>query len=300
MSNIKRSQAEGYCKLCNSFGKIENSHIIPNFIHKWTKKTSYTGNIRTSDVPNKPDQGGYKEYMLCSKCEQLFSTWEKYFAETHFEPCINENIVNSYDIRLSKFAVSLAWRVLINFRNKKKFNKFPLSTVENINISEKIWKNYLLSKTDEFNDNIKHNIFLINENMYEHPFFNRYLRVYETTFISNEGDGSYFYIKIPYFTMLVFVENYNSKLWGDSEIKKNSIINLNQTIASSMGQLIYEGCEEVKNCINQYSDNQYNKIKFRQNNNHNIENTHAFKMMMKDYIKYQDDSLHKRNIITKE
>ena len=205
-----------------------------------------------------------------------------------------------YDIRLSKFIVSIAWRVLISFKNKKKFNKFPLSTVENINISEKIWKNYLLSKTDEFNDNIKHNIFLINENIYDHPFFNRYLRTCETTFISNELDGSFFYIKIPYFTMLIFVENYNSRLWGDSMIKKNNIINLNQTIASSMEQLIYECCEEEKNRINQYSYNQYNKIQFRQNNNYNIENSHSFKMMMKDYMKYENDSLHKRDISIKK
>jgi len=187
----------------------------------------------------------------------------------------------------------LAWRVLISYKNKNKFNNFSASTIENITISEKIWKDYLLTKTDDLDEDIKHNIFLINEDSYNHPFFNRYVRTVETTFISNELDGSYFYIKIPYFTILVFVENYTNELWGDSEIKKNSIINLNQTIASSMGQLIYEGCEEIKN-INKYSDNQYKKIKSRQDTNPDIENSHAFKMMLKDYIKYGQDSLHKR------
>jgi len=100
MHNIKKNQVANYCKLCDNFRKIEDSHVIPNFIHKWTKKTSYTGNVRTSDLPNKVDQGGYKEYMLCSQCEQLFSTWEKYFAEIHFKPCIIENRVNNYDISL--------------------------------------------------------------------------------------------------------------------------------------------------------------------------------------------------------
>lgn len=99
--------------------------------------------------------------------------------------------------------------------------------------------------------------------------------------------------------MLVFVENYNKNFWGNSEIKKNGIIDLNQTIASSMGQLIYEGCETIKNMINQYSDTQYNKIKFKQNNNHDIENTHAFKMMMKDYHNYGTDSLYKKDLTKK-
>lgn len=285
-----------YCKLCNNYEQIQDSHVIPNCIHKWMKKTSYTGNIRTSENPNKINQGGYKEYMLCSTCEQLFSKWEDYFAKMHFKPLIDEKVVNSYDINLSKSVVSIAWRVLVSFKMKNKFNIYPASTIENINISEKNWKDYLLSKTDNFNEHIKHHIFLFSENSYNHPFFNRYNRTYETTFISNEVDGSYFYIKIPYFAMLVFVENHNSEFWGNSDIKKNGIIDLNQTIASSMGQLIYEGCETIKNSINEYSDNQYNKIKYRQNNNHDIENTHAFKMMMKDYVNHGNDSLHKRDL----
>lgn len=284
-----------YCKLCNNYEQIQNSHVIPNFIHKWMKKTSYTGNIRTSENPNKINQGGYKEYMLCSTCEQLFSKWENYFAEIHFKPLINESVVKNYNINLSKFVVSIAWRVLVSFKIKNEFNVYPASTIENINISEKKWKDYLLSKTDNFNNQIKHNIFLFSEDAYNHPFFNRYNRTCETTFISNEVDGSYFYIKIPYFTMLVFVENHNSKFWGNSDIKKNGIIDLNQTIASSMEQLIYEGCETIQNSINEYSENQYNKIKSKQNNNPNIENTHAFKMMLKDYIKYNTTSLLKRN-----
>lgn len=288
-----------YCKLCNNYEQIQKSHVIPNFIHKWMKKTSYTGNIRTSENPNKINQGGYKEYMLCSTCEQLFSKWENYFAEIHFKPCIDEKIINNYDIRLSKFVISIAWRILISFKNNDKFHKFEFSTIQNLNKSEKAWKDYLLSKEEYFNKDIKHNIFLIGENSYEHPFFNRYVRTSETTFISNDIDGSYFYIKIPYFTMLVFVENYNKNFWGNSEIKKNGIIDLNQTIASSMGQLIYEGCETIKNMINQYSDTQYNKIKFKQNNNHDIENTHAFKMMMKDYHNYGTDSLYKKDLTKK-
>jgi len=282
------------CKLCNKSTELKNSHLIPNFIHKWQKKTSYTGNIRSIENINQINQGGFKDYLLCGNCEQIFSKWEKYFAEIHFYPYINKKIVNEYNINFSKFAISLAWRILIKFKKDKLFEEYELSTIHNINNMEKIWRDYLLSNSLSIPNNIKHNIFLIHENMYEHPFFNRQIRSVETTFISDSEGGSYFYIKLPYFTIVAFIENYNSKYWSLSEIKEHGTIELNSTIHTSMEDLIVENCEEHKNMVNKYSKNQFDKVQSRFNNS-DFYKTHAFKMAVEDYKKFKYKSLPKKN-----
>jgi hypothetical protein len=283
------------CSLCKKYTKLKNSHIIPNFIHNWQKETSFTGNVRSSENINKVNQGGFKDYLLCQECEQHFSKLETYFSKNFFYPFINESLLNTYNITLSKFAISLAWRVLIKYKKNNLFNEFEDSTIKKINEYEIIWREYLLSDTNEIPKNINHNIYFLYENLYPHPFFNRYIRTVEANFMSDSEGGSYFYIKLPYFTFLVFVENYHSKYWGNSEIQKIGHINPTiQNLHTSMEDIIKNGCESVKNSIKEYSENQYNKAQNRFNNS-NFYNTHAFKMAVEDYKNYGEQSLPKRD-----
>lgn len=258
------------------------------------KKTSFTGNVRSTENINKVCQGGFKDYLLCEDCELLFSKLETYFADMHFYHYVNERKSNPYNINFSKFAISLAWRVLVKYKNDNEFEKYELSTINNINYIEKVWRDYLLCNSQSVSKNIRHNIFLIHENMYEHPYFNRHIRSSEATFMSDSEGGSYFYIKLPYFTILAFVENYNSKYWGSSEIKKSGVIELNSSIHTSMENLIISSCEEHRNFVNNCSDKQFNKTQLRFNKS-DIYKTHAFQMAVEDYKKFGDEALPKRN-----
>ncbi len=285
----------GTCKLCQKHTKLNDSHIIPKFIHNWQKKTSFTGNIRSSENIDKVNQGGFKDYLFCNECEQHFSKLETNFSKEFFYPFIDENILNLYDINLSKFVISLAWRVLIKYKKDKLFDKFEDSTIKKINRYEIIWREYLLSDTNEIPKDINHNIYILYENLYPHPSFNRYLRTSEATFMSDSEGGSYFYIKLPYFTFLAFVENYNYKYWGNSEIQNYGYIDLKtQYMHTSMEDIIKESCETVKNSVKQYSETQYIKSQNRFNKA-NFYNTHAFEMAVEDFKNYGDESLPKRD-----
>lgn len=101
------------CALCGKEGELRASHIIPSFVGKWSKSTSATGflsqsddlSVRVQDFPTLP--------LLCSDCEQKFSSLESYFASKVFYPFHNKKVREfEYDERLRLFALSLSWRTL--------------------------------------------------------------------------------------------------------------------------------------------------------------------------------------------
>ena len=104
----------GKCYLCNTETELCLSHIIPKFVYRWLIETS-PGYMRDSREPNRRVQDGVKEYLLCSDCEELFSSWEKQFAENIFIPLHtgeNRQLQMPYREWCIKFAVSVSWRVL--------------------------------------------------------------------------------------------------------------------------------------------------------------------------------------------
>ena len=109
---------DGVCKLCGAFGELKLSHFIPKFVGKWVKETSATGFIRLSRDVNKRAQDIAKEYWLCDACEQLFSGWERQFANRVFYPFVNHEADSViYGNWLAKFCASLSWRTLSYMRH---------------------------------------------------------------------------------------------------------------------------------------------------------------------------------------
>jgi hypothetical protein len=101
----------GKCALCNKVTELEESHIIPKFVFKWLKETTPTA-IRNLGTPNKRVQDGFKEYLLCHECEDLFNKWETKFCEQVFLPIHDKPAPIKYGPWALKFAVSVSWRVL--------------------------------------------------------------------------------------------------------------------------------------------------------------------------------------------
>ncbi|MGE6387331.1 hypothetical protein ACQKEN_16905 [Pseudomonas sp. NPDC078416] len=109
---------EGICKLCKKDSELQLSHFIPKFIGKWLKDTSATGFIRFNQSINKRSQDIAKDYWLCRSCEQLFSAWEREFANRVFYPFMDkEESEARYGSWLSKFCASLTWRTLTYARS---------------------------------------------------------------------------------------------------------------------------------------------------------------------------------------
>lgn len=192
------------CRLCKCEAELQKSHIIPKFIGGWIKDTSVTGFLRAVDTPNLRRQDLFKEKMLCKKCENIFSNYEKYFAETIFHPYMNSTNSTynySYDNRLSKFCASLSWRVLVyitenlNFKTNPDFEKAKIK-----------FESFLLNESTNLDQYEQHIIPLEGGSdlpLYKkHSNFNSYFQRAIDTDLLQFKNGSMIYIKIPKFILL--------------------------------------------------------------------------------------------------
>ncbi|MHC1747343.1 MAG: hypothetical protein AB9856_03015 [Cellulosilyticaceae bacterium] len=102
------------CALCGKHNcNLMLSHIIPKFVNRKMLKDSPSGYLRNVYDPNKREQDGIKEYLLCEDCEKLFNNWETIFANKVFHKFRNEAFQEiTYEEWLNKFIVSVNWRIL--------------------------------------------------------------------------------------------------------------------------------------------------------------------------------------------
>ena len=132
------------CALCGSTSQLQASHIIPGFVFDWLRDTSATGHFRSSQIPDLRIQDGIKPRMLCMACEQLFSTWEKAFAETCFVP-LNSGAAREvrYGSWMLKFATSVSWRVLRLFAANDGLAGFPRHIMTEVDDTLREWSLFL-------------------------------------------------------------------------------------------------------------------------------------------------------------
>jgi hypothetical protein len=113
---VSKKPMIGRCRLCNSEHKeLRMSHIVPKMFYEHIKRTSLTGGIREVNNPNKRAQDGLKVPFLCENCEELFSKYETYFANSVFMKTIekpNDFFFESDNYNIRYFLLSIAWRVL--------------------------------------------------------------------------------------------------------------------------------------------------------------------------------------------
>lgn len=104
------------CALCGSNTGRVLSHIIPKFVFRHTNVRTPSGYLRSNFEPNRRLQDGYKEYLLCPDCEQVFSIYESSFSvifKNHNET-LGQNVV--YTPIDALFALSVLWRALAHAR----------------------------------------------------------------------------------------------------------------------------------------------------------------------------------------
>ncbi len=149
---------QGVCKLCDKKSELLKSHIIPNFVYKWLKKTSGTDFLRYGEDPNKRVQDGFKPYYFCRECEGEFSKWERAFNNYIFVP-LNNGRIGPYKYLdwLLKFAVSVSWRNLLFTINE---GDLPKELGEEAHIALDVWKKFLNNETSNPGKHYQHMIVL--------------------------------------------------------------------------------------------------------------------------------------------
>lgn len=112
---MQTNQAMPVCLLCRKNPQGEISHIFPKFIMKKLIAEGDFGRLRNLSNPNVALQDGPKRTMLCSQCEDLFSIFEKHFAEKIFHPSYNgklDKAIGANDALSLKFLASLSFRCI--------------------------------------------------------------------------------------------------------------------------------------------------------------------------------------------
>lgn len=198
---------QGTCRLCHSETLLKQSHFIPKFIGKWVKKTGITGYIRDNNEVHKRSQDLAKEYWLCGACEELFSQWEREFANKIFYPFADKgDSLAAYDAWMSKFCASLSWRTLTYIRSKDVREQKSEDYNKSLDNAERHLRKFLLGEDMNLNQYEQH-VFPLERIKYTTeiglpPNINRYfLRTIAMDIIGNSTD-LYIYTKLPSFIIL--------------------------------------------------------------------------------------------------
>lgn len=260
------------CALCHSKDQLELSHIIPKFVVRYFKETS-AGSMRCMENPNITVQDGEKHYLLCGKCEDLFSTYEKQFADIIFHPYFKDNQRSfNYDTWLHYFITSVSWRHLyLDLLDFVENHIVGLDALECLIKCEQIMRDYLLGKRTDI-EKIEHHIFFYEEidsipdelkSMRPHASIHRSIGGYTA---ANEETKTYFTVTNM---MGIFLFTLYSK--GDEELWENTqVLNGNgiieakdQHIKSVCGQEIISMIKSAEETMEKLSEKQQQKINER-------------------------------------
>lgn len=219
------------CRLCGEASDLQKSHIIPNFVIRWMKKTGATPFLRQTDDPDTRIQD-YKEELLCENCEQKFGKWESEFASKIFYPFIrDEESEFRYDNWLKKFIISISWRLIVCKRTD--IESFDTPHREELREIEEEWRHMLNGSKHVSSEECSH-----------YMCFSRGIDTVETD-ASRTADfyfdraldaipvtsfGTYIYFKFP---QMFFVSSINPREFpglSGAEVGEEGVIESQQTI----------------------------------------------------------------------
>lgn len=283
------------CALCYEDKKLELSHIVPKFVMRYLKKTS-VGAIRNMDNPNVVVQDSEKHYLLCSDCEDLFSTYETKFANNFFHPYLSGNKkIFEYDKDTFYFLTSVSWRSLyldiLDFVEHSDKIGIGKETLDCLIEREREMRNYLLKKQTTV-PGVEHHIFFfedikdisnelietrphttIHRSITSYTFFNEELKTYAT--ITNM-------LGIILFTLYRKGEQ---EYWENTEIVNGDgvIQSGNQQIRSICGNELAHILQSVKNSKSKLGEKQREMIENRfRNREEDYKKSKAFEDLIKD------------------
>jgi len=279
------------CQLCLKKKDLKDSHIIPKFIYAWLKMTSATGYMRSLLSPNLRIQDGVKKKLLCGDCEQLFSIYEKQFAENIFIPYQNDpSVVVRYGEYLLKFSTSLSWRVLTDFMNESRLGHYKNEELAIAEKGREVWRQYLLGQRS--NPGVYEQHFLPLDLIASHSGgklakgVNYYFMRSVDMDCLRSTKNLYSMIKLPGFLFMGFLIKPKRKEWKNTKINlKTGVLKPGKfSIPAGMWKHLESKAEKVANAYNLLSEKQKKKVDEAFNiNSDKILNSKAMEAMYQDY-----------------
>ena len=211
------------CALCASTSELQASHIIPRFVFDWLRDASATGHFRSSQIPDLRVQDGLKPRMLCKRCEQLFSTWEKAFAEKCFVPLNSGNVRDvRYGPWMLKFATSVSWRVLRLFAANDGLAGFPEHIMTEVDDTLREWSLFLLGDRPHPGRHEQH---MFVADVIEHTSvantptnISRYLARAIDPYVAHTQDSAITYAKMGKFVLFGFIAMEHPRRWKGTKL----------------------------------------------------------------------------------
>jgi hypothetical protein len=217
-----------------------------------------------------PLQDAKKVRLLCNDCEELFSGYEKIFAEKVFIPYHDQG-VRSFDYGpwLLKFAVSLVWRAIAK-ENGSGWEAEPEMGAQ-VEEAAQVWADFLLGKRADTAP-YEHHFVLWDpqtmgmsgevEKVPDHVFWYILRHLDATTIWSDKTKVLYGYSKLP---QMLFFSGINPKkpanIKGTLIKKKVGTIGLNQVIRNiDFGQFLAGRVKEYRSYMGKMSDTQRSRI----------------------------------------
>jgi hypothetical protein len=277
------------CALCRQSDDLRESHIVPRFVWDWLRRSSGTGFFRFGFAPNKREQDGFKERLLCANCEQLLSRWEKSVAEHLFLPIHEHDAsVIDYGPWFGKFCVSITWRILFLFRELglKHFSHSLLSAAEGALDS---WRLFLL---DDAKDTGRFQHHCLPLGRLQHstiagtaPNMNRYyLRSVEVDVACNVN-SAFVYAKLCRLLLVGFIQMPNASKWEGTKIGYSSgtIRPRHYKVPAEFGKFLIERAKNMANVHARMSLRQKAKLhEAMYSNADTIAQSESFRAMMYD------------------
>ena len=212
----------GLCKLCKQPRVLQSSHVFPQFVIRWMKKTG-TDYLRTIETPNLRKQDGPTEKWLCSGCEQRFSTSENYFASEIFYPFVESSSFSFvYDTRLLHFLVSVLWRIV--HRNLGDVVREKDSFLEDIRAAEEEWRLFLL-ETQPLSRFAQVHLFLTDlsvESPPGVPYFNTYCTRALDGVVITDTPPRFVYAKLARFMCVGMLSPYDERSWVGTRVNNDT------------------------------------------------------------------------------
>lgn len=279
------------CKLCLKNHNLKLSHIVPKFVFKWLKE-SVPGGIRMYRNPNQRIQDGPKCYLLCSECEQRFSSWEKTFCETVFLPLhIPEPLGKPiyYEGWALKFAVSVSWRAWTFFNIQSPMNHLTPLQRQLANEAVETWRKFLLEELDHPGRFEQH---LLPTDVIENyqgpkisPFLNRYMLRNVHLDVISTSRSAYIYTKMCRVILFGRIQEERPKSWNGMQLHlcKGDIRPRSYLLPAEIVDYMNDKAGQAKIALESLSSKQYELIDSEFHKNVDaIANSEVFRAMRYD------------------
>jgi hypothetical protein len=300
---------KGLCALCKEDAELQLSHILPKFVTNYLKDMAPTA-IRSNRIPNRRVQDGEKEYLLCRKCEQLFSGWEKTFSENLFVPLHSPSPVRTplkYKQWALKFAVSVSWRVLLYQMRRGRAESLSPQQKDSAEQALEVWRRFLIGKERHPGRFEQHLLPLdvIESHSAERisNFLNRYFLGVVQMDVPSSTTSVFTYAKLCRVIIFGFIEMDEPLVWRGTKlhVNKGEIIPRRYVIPRSMVNYINDNADRARKALSALSPQQERKVDHAiKENLDELANSEIFRAMSYDIAQSGKAAFKPKKTTTKE